>query len=83
MKETMEKTLFINILRDYCAMAMTCPVTGEILDYRKAVILKKGKIEKVVSKNGLKVLIKTTKGSQAINQIDYAGLVQTHETYFN
>lgn len=79
----MEKTLFTNILRDYCAMAMTCPVTGEILDYRKAVILKKGENEKVISKNGLKILIEKTKGSQAINQIDYASLVQTPETYFN
>jgi hypothetical protein len=80
----MEKTLFNNILRDYCAMAMYCPVTGEILDYRRAVILKKGNKEKVVSKNGLKKLINDCKKTNiiAMNSIDWESLVQTPETYF-
>ncbi len=80
----MEKILFNNILKDYCAMAMYCPVTGEILDYRKAVILKKGKKEKVVSKNGLKKLISMSKKTDIIvmNSFDWESLVQTPETYF-
>lgn len=74
---TMEKTLFKNILKDLCAMAMYCPVTGEILDYRHAVILKKGSNEKLVSKNGLKKLIKLHG-----DRMDFESLIQTPETYF-
>lgn len=51
------RVLFKNLLKDYCAMQIFCPITGEILDYRAAVILKNNEREKVISKAGLKKLI--------------------------
>jgi hypothetical protein len=72
----MTQTIFKNILRDFCAMTMFCSVTGEILDYRDAVILKHGDSEQVISKSGLKALIKKH-GAEKVN-----ALVATPETYF-
>jgi hypothetical protein len=72
----MAQTIFKNILRDFCSMTMFCSVTGEILDYRDAVILKHGDSEQVISKSGLKALIKKH-GAEKVN-----ALVATPETYF-
>ena len=52
----MAKVIFRNILRDFCAMQIFCPITQEILDYRDAVILKVGDSEQVISNNGIKKL---------------------------
>jgi hypothetical protein len=77
MDANMKETIFRNILRDFCAMKMFCDITGEILDYRNAVILKQGDSEQVISKNGLKALIKKH-GAEKVNKI-----VATADSYFN
>lgn len=71
----MAQVIFRNVLRDFCAMQMTCPVTGEILDYRDAVILKHGDSEQVISKAGIKKL-KEKHGAEKVDR-----LIATPENY--
>lgn len=71
----MAKTLFKNLLKDYCAMQIFCPITGEILDYRAAVILKHNDREQVISKSGLNKL-KEKHGAEKIERF-----IATAESY--
>ena len=71
----MAKVIFRNVLKDFCAMQMFCPITGEILDCRDAVILKHGDSEQVISKAGIKKL-KAKHGDERVER-----LIATPETY--
>lgn len=71
----MMAVIFKNVLKDFCAMQMFCPVTGEILDHRDAVILKHGDSEQVISKAGIKKL-KEKHGDEKVDR-----LIATPETY--
>lgn len=71
----MMAVIFKNVLRDFCAMQITCPITGEILDYRDAVILKHGDSEQAISNSGIKKL-KEKHGDEKVDR-----LIATAETY--